>query len=86
MINVDDYTNENKTQRNKNWPYIRDHPYRIFIIIHNQPDIDKIYLHVKDPDEAKYQLLINTGERTGLKHFNNHKAFIEYSNHMRDVY
>ena len=33
MINVDDYTNENKTQRNENWPYIRDHPYRIFIIV-----------------------------------------------------
>ena len=32
MINVDDYTNENKTKRNPNWPYIPDHPYRILII------------------------------------------------------
>ena len=32
MISFDDYTNENKTQHNKNWPYIPDHPYRIFII------------------------------------------------------
>ena len=25
MINFDDYTNENKTIHNKNWPYIPDH-------------------------------------------------------------
>ena len=56
MINCDNYTNENKTKHNKNWPYIPDHPYRILIIrgsgsgktnlllnlIENQPDIDKI--------------------------------------------
>ena len=28
----------------------------------NQPDIDKIYLHAKDPYEAKYQYLINKRE------------------------
>ena len=32
MINFDNYTNENKTKHNKNWPYIPDHPYRILII------------------------------------------------------
>ena len=32
MINFDDYVNENKTEDNKNWPYIPDHPYRILII------------------------------------------------------
>ena len=32
MINFDDYVNENKTEYNKNWPYILDHPYRISII------------------------------------------------------
>ena len=32
MLNFDDYTNENKTKHNLNWPYIRDHPYRILII------------------------------------------------------
>ena len=31
MINFDDYTNENKTKRNLNWPYIPDHPYRVLI-------------------------------------------------------
>ena len=55
-------------------------------LINNQPDIDKIYLHAKDPYEAKYQFLINKRKRTGLKHFSDPKAFIEYSNDMQDVY
>ena len=33
MINFDDYTNENKTEHNKNWPDIPNHPYRIIIIV-----------------------------------------------------
>ena len=100
MINFDDYVNENKTEHNKNWPYIPDHPYRILIIggsgsgktnvllnlIENQPDIDKIYLYAKDPYEAKYQYLINIREKVGLKRFNDPKAFIEYSNDMCYVY
>ena len=32
MINFDDYTNENKTENNLEWPYIPDHPYSILII------------------------------------------------------
>ena len=32
IINFDNYTSENKTKHNKNWPYIPDHPYRILII------------------------------------------------------
>ena len=52
----------------------------------NQPDIDKICLYAKDPYEEKYQLLINTRESVGLNHFNDPKAFIEYSNDMHDVY
>ena len=80
MINFDNYGNENKSEHNRNWPYIPDHPYRMLIIgswrsgktnvllnlIENQPDIDKTYLYAKDPYEAK--------------------AFIEYSNNMHDVY
>ena len=55
MINLDEYTNENKLKHNPDWPYIPDHPYRILIIggsgsrktntlsnlINNQPDIFK---------------------------------------------
>ena len=54
MINFDDYVNENKTEHNKNWPYIPDHPNKILVIggsvsgktnvllnlIENQPDIE----------------------------------------------
>ena len=100
MINFDNYTNENKSKHNLKWPYIPDHPYRILIIggsgsgktnallnlIKNQPDIDKVYLYAKDPYEAKYQYLINKREKVGLDHFNDPKAFIEYSNDRQDVY
>ena len=55
-------------------------------LIKNQPDIDKIYLYAKDPYEAKYQFLINKRKSTGLRHFNDPKAFIEYSSDMHNVY
>ena len=100
MIDFDDYTNENKTKHSSNWPYIPDHPYRILLIVgsgsgktnamlnllNNQPDIDKIYLYTKDPHETKYQFLINKRESGGLKHFNDPKAFTDYSNDIQDVY
>ena len=37
------------------------------LIIHQQPEIDKIYLFVKDPLGSKYQLLINEREKVGMK-------------------
>ena len=97
MINFEDYKVENRTKHNENWPYIPGKPYRILIIggsgsgktnvllnlIENQPDIDKIYLYAKDPYEAKYQYLINKREKVGIDH---PRAYIEYSNDMRDVY
>ena len=43
-------------------------------------------MQAKDPYEAKYQFLINKRESAGLKHFNDAKAFIKYSNDMQDVY
>ena len=100
MINFDDYTNENKVKHNPDWPYIPDHPYRILIIgrsgsgksnallnlIENQPGIDKLYLYAKNPYEAKYQYLIKILNKVGLKHFNDPKAFSEYSNDMQDFY
>ena len=100
MINFDDIANENKTAHNKNWPYIPDHPYQILIIggsgygktntllnlIENQPDIDKIYLYAKDPYQCKHQYLINKREGAVINHFEDLKAFIEYSNSMCNVY
>ena len=62
--------------------HIPDHSYRILIIDgsgsgknnvllnlikHQRPDIDKIYLCVKDPFESKNQLLINAREKVGIK-------------------
>ena len=95
MINFDDYTNENKTEDNQQWPYIPDHPDRILIIrgsgsgktnlINNQTDIDKIYLYAKDSYGTKYQFLIDKRESTGLKHCNDPETFIEYSNDMQDL-
>ena len=56
--------------------YICDHPYRVLIIggsglgkthtllnliKHQHPDVDKIYLYVKDSFESKYQFLIKKG-------------------------
>ena len=55
-------------------------------LINNQPDLDKIYLYVKDPYEAKYQYLINKREKVELGHFKDSKAFMEYSNDMQNVY
>ena len=55
-------------------------------LIENQPDIDKTYLYAKDAYEAKYQYLINKRECVGINHFNDSKAFIEYSNDMHDGY
>ena len=97
MINFDDYTNGNKIEYNLKWPYLPDHPYRILMIggfgsgktkalfdlIDNQPDIDKIYQYAKDPCEEKYQY---QREKVGLNHYDDPKAFIEYSNDMQDVY
>ena len=60
--------------QNRNWSYIRYHPYRILItggsgsgktnvllnLIKPQlSDIDKKYLYVKDQLESKHQLVIN---------------------------
>ena len=93
MINFDDVIKENIKEHNPNSLQIPDHPYKILVIrgsgsgkinslfnlINHQPDIDEVYLYVKDPYEPKYQFLINERESTGLKHFNRSKAFIEYS-------
>ena len=49
-------------------------------LISHESNIEKIYLYAKDPYQAKYQLLINKRESTGLK------AFIEYSNDMDNNY
>ena len=56
-----------------------------FNLVNQQQDINKIYLHARDPCETKYQFLINKRESTDSKHFSDSKAFIEYSNNMDDI-
>ena len=72
MINLDSITNENSKKHNEKWPYIPDHPHRIFIIggsgtgktkillnlINEENDIDKTYLYARDLNEPKYKILI----------------------------
>ena len=100
MMCIQKNVQEKKTERNKNWPYVPDHPQKILIIegsgsgrtnvlfnlIENHPEIDKIYVYAKDPYEAKHQYLITKREGVGIYHFNDPKAFIEYLNDMHDVY
>ena len=100
MINFDNYTNEYKTELNSKWPYIPDHLYRTLItggfrsgktnalsnLKNNQLEsANWLYLYAKI-HMKKYQFLINKRESTGLKHFNDPIAFIEYLNDMQDVY
>ena len=55
-------------------------------MLSHQPDIDKIYLYVKDPYEGKYQYLINKQEAVWQKHFGYPQAFIENSSDINDAY
>ena len=43
-------------------------------------------MYPKNPYEAKYQYLIHKREGVSINHFNDPKAFIEYSNYMHDIY
>ena len=86
---------------NPNWCYTPDHPYRVLIIgdaasgktnvllnliKHQRPDINRIYLYVKDPFESKCRLLINGREKVGIKTLKNPKTFIDYSQTIDHVY
>ena len=55
-------------------------------LINHEPDIDKKFSYAEDPSEAKYQLLINKRESTGLEYLNDSKAFIKYSNDVDYIY
>ena len=90
---------KNIKEHNQNWPPILNHSYRILVIggsgfgktnlllnlVGHQTNIDKIYLYAKDTYEAKYQLLISKRKVTRLRHLNDSKAFIEFSNDTNDI-
>ena len=56
------------------------------LIKHQRPDIDKIYLYIKDPFESNYQLLITGREKVGIKRLKNPKVFIDHSQTINDLY
>ena len=55
-------------------------------LINYQSDINKTYLYTKDPYETNINFQLKNVKNGGIKHLNNHKLFIEYSNDMQDVY
>ena len=95
------YDQSVEINHNPNWSYIPDNPYRILIIggsgsgktnvflnliKHQRPDIDRIYLYVKDPFKSKYQFLINGTENAGIEMLRNPKVLIDYLQTIDDVY
>ena len=95
MFNFDYITVADIKEHNPNQPDIPDHPYKILIVgesglekqmhlnlINYERDFVKILLFAKDGNKAKYQLLINKRQSTGLKYSHDSKPFIEYSNYM----
>ena len=90
---MENYDQSIEINHNINWPYTQQRPFRI-LIIHGSRlgktnvllnfkdqriDIDKVYLHVKDLFESKYQLLINRREKLGIRHKKSPKAYIDNS-------
>ena len=77
LINFDEDKEEKRQIHNPHKLRIPDHPYRILIaggsasektnallnLINHQPDINKIFLHVKYPYKLKHQFLINRRKR-----------------------
>ena len=71
---IKNYDQSIEINHNPNWPYIPDHLYRTLIIVgsgsgniadallklikNQRPDINKIYIYVKNSFESKYRLLI----------------------------
>ena len=91
MFNLDNITEKDD---NKDWPYRKliigpsgsgKSSYLLNLIQKDINIIDKIYLHAKDLEELKYQLLINKREKAGINFNNDPTAFIEHSNSMDDI-
>ena len=88
---IKNYNESIKINHSSNWPYIPNNPCRILIIDgsglgktnvllnlikHQQPNIGKRYLYVKDPFESKCQLFITEKEKVGIKELKMHLLII----------
>ena len=95
------YKESIEINHNPNWRYIPDHIYRnltisgsgsgktnflLNLIKHQQTDIDKICLYVKDSFTLKYRLLFNEREKVEIKNLRNSIALINYSRTIDNVY
>ena len=93
------YDQSVEINRNPNRSCIPDYRFRILItgvqgsgktnvllnlMKYQQPDIDKIYLYVKDPFGSTYQLLINGREKVEIENFKLPRAFTHYSQTLDD--
>ena len=71
MLMIEKYDQSVEINQNTNWSYTSENPYRILIISgsgtgktnallylmkHQRPDIDKMYLYVEDPFESKCRI------------------------------
>ena len=92
MFSLDNITEKDN---NKDWPYRKliigpfgsgKSNYLLNSIQKDINIIEKIYLHAKDLEEPKYQLLINKREKAGINFNNYPTAFIEHSNSMDDIF
>ena len=52
----------------------------------HQTYTDKGFVYFQVPYESKYRYLIKKAWKVYLKHFNDPKIFMEYSNDMKDIY
>ena len=97
MLNLDYIVSNKNENKDNNWPFRMliiapsgsGKTNTLLHLIQNLNEttpIDKIYLYAKDLTEPKYEFLINNRKNTGIKHFNESTAFIEYSNDMDDVF
>ena len=59
---------------------------KLFNLINEYDDIDKIYLYAKDLSETKCEFLIEKHKDVGKNYFNDPNAFIECWSTMDDVY
>ena len=56
------------------------------LIKYQRPDIDKIYLYVKDPFQSKNEFLFNGGKKVRFENLKNPKTFTDYSKAVDYVY